>query len=505
MSNNLKTSRPKGQNKNKQPIRRSAKRDQITPMRKQLDENIEASTIALLSAHDLLLPRAMPTHVVRTCTHLVLPISGVEQAQVWVEPWDVDYPIKVVTVRETGVNNTYTQAAGTYNLAKPDSNFTEFASNIKHAFHPTDFLFNSEPLPFVEVNIQLPYLVSTEVLDGTNSLLCDVEATAVAFRGPLVSATIVIDVNYSSPILTTNCLSFVLHGFDANDNLVSTATASTISLGANSIRHTLTAGSLIGQFFMFQWVPQSALYNTVVSVTYGVAQIVISNAIYDLSKFRPMNIEQNWQNLVDSSLKYSFTACSVVMRNTASAINNGGNVASALFPSRSIILGDPAATFTKISNLRYNAYEGKLKDGAHVSYLPDDISQYFFKDFSSSFDAPIPCITAIAPQGDTDNELSIQIEISMCFEFLSSDQSRTFLVSPGHSQLLECIIRAIVLATAKGEDYNLAGCNPDHIKRIKNIAKHVASDPVVRQHAVSALKTMGSLAAKVAPMLFSLV
>ncbi len=476
----------------------------------KLESAIHDSAIALLSAKDLLLPRAMPTHVSRISTHLTVPINDCQAVQVQVRPDDLYSPIWVSRQIESGAPVVYTHAAGTYYSKTFDDEHFSFQTNVNSEVVFRDFYSPSNVQLLVNDNPDYGQVLAVDVytLDGNKEFNAGVRS-AQTFLGPVSAVALAFTFFHGANITTATAGNLYLTGYDSKGNIVSNQVfAKNTGTGSTDIIYGLTnAAGAVGESFTFRYIPVSQSVNTVTSIAVTSSTITINGYVTTLEKFKPISNNQQsyWDNYLNAALKWSFTSCSLVLTNTAASITNGGTVASALFPSGSVIGQFPAATIDAISSLPYNNYNGQLREGAHVSYLADDISQYFFRAKTDSFDCPIPVVAAIAQQGTTDNILSMQLQVFCTFEIITSDLTRVLLISPGHTALFEAMIRSILVLSSRGGAFNLAGCNPDHVKRMWNIAKQVAKDPNVRSHAANALKSMGQAAMKAAPLMLSLM
>ncbi len=476
----------------------------------KVESAIHDSAIALLSAKDLLLPRAMPTHVSRISTHLTVPINDCQAVQVQVRPDDLYSPVWVSRQIESGSPVVYTCAAGSYYLKTFDDEHLPFQTNVNSEIVFRDFYSPSNVQLLVNDNPDYGQVLAVDVytLDGNREFNAGVRS-AQSFLGPVSAFSITITFVHASNITTSTAGNLYLTGYDSKGVIVSNQLfGKTAGATSPEIIYGLTnAAGAVGESFTFRYIPTSQSVNSVIQIVMSTSTITINGYVTTLEKYKPISANQQsyWDNYLDSALKWSFTSCSVVLTNTAASITNGGTVASALFPSGSTIGQFPAATIDAISSLPYNNYNGQLREGAHVSYLADDISQYFFRAKTDPFDCPIPVVAAIAQQGTTDNILSMQLQVFCTFEIITSDLTRVLLISPGHTALFEAMVRSILVLSSRGGSFNLAGCNPDHLKRMWNIAKQVAKDPNVRSHATTALKSMGQAALKAAPLMLSLM
>lgn len=485
-------------------------RNQQAPVDK-ITAPIEDLAVALLSASPtFVLPSALPTHV--------YPVSGTQRISVETGQFftvevsaDLEAPIKLVkgtasiapTVYSL-INNTY-PAAGL--VMNEDYNFYFNATSGSNHILWSHAISNSAPehltSPSTVVYIHTENL--TYVGQSVTYPIASVTRGGLPYVavGPFtgnMAGTILLsgDTAYTSNLQTV----INITQYDTNFVRIGNVTSLAGVLAAGDLTFDMSAVVLNCSYVEFSITSNNNQPAVTSIITTGVS-LNTSTINYSTITYAPMSNLNNWNGLVDVSTRWNLVAASLVVKNTASALANGGTVAIALLPTGVKHPSDARQLFNFISTLPYNKYNGPAKTGAHVSYIGDDISQYFFKSIEEP-NYPTPkLVAAFLPATYDGSQASSLIEINMVYEFVTADQSRKSIVSPGHTQLFETMIGSMIRSCMIGDDLSLAGCNPDHIKRIKNIAKKIAKDPNVREIAKSVLSSAGKAAIKYSPLLLS--
>ena len=161
-----------------------------------------------------------------------------------------------------------------------------------------------------------------------------------------------------------------------------------------------------------------------------------------------------------------------------------GSVAIALVPeSLNLPLDDPAACYAAISKLPYDKYTGPLKYGAHCFWRPATIRELLFSENNVRDPQAISnCIVVawLSPATSAGQPPEVVIKVDSIWEWVYDSQSLPQFRAPFGWSYLEALYASISM-------YNPAGENPNHMKKVREIAKKVASNPVVKKLASDAI------------------
>lgn len=214
--------------------------------------------------------------------------------------------------------------------------------------------------------------------------------------------------------------------------------------------------------------------------------------------YPPISEDSVYETLTAQCTKYRMDAMSLLLQFRGADQTNAGSVAIALVPEgTNLPLDDPAACYTAISKLPYDRFTGPLKFGAHCFWRPATIRELLFTDnkvrdpqLASNFIV----VAWLSPATTAGQPPEVILKVDSIWEWVFDSQSLPQFRAPFGWSYLEALYASISM-------YNPAGENPNHIKKVKEIAKKVASNPVVRKLATDAVNMGLSEAKKLLPLL----
>lgn len=449
----------------------------------KLSSQIADSVEAILHAQDLVLPRALPTHVVPLQTSITLSISGTTGTVVEVAP-NVEFPITTRSINEIDIATLLCVPSTPTVLSNVDDyvgdliNFAPDLSDGTNVLEPTtapDSYPSSEHFIYTNVSNTLSFSADKSV--------------PTLYQASIQSlGSQVVEIVYQSDPGANGTYDLVFTLYNNKYEIVQEFTQITAIEVGNTVSYGGFDLITISPHTSFRmWLRPRTAPVKFTTITFPL-QIVSQQVLLTTKKYYPIPKTSDWIGLLSSSTRWCLTAASLTLTNTASSLVNGGNCAIALLPSGVQYPKYPTAAFDFISGLPYNKYTGPAQTGCHCSYLADDLSQYFFQPMSNqSIDGPKLVASFKTNSGNVSTDVSLQVKINMVYEFITADVTRPHVVSPGHAAYFEAMIGGILRVTDKS---SLAGENPDHFAKIKEIAKKVAKDPTVRA-AARAVGTAG--------------
>jgi len=199
----------------------------------------------------------------------------------------------------------------------------------------------------------------------------------------------------------------------------------------------------------------------------------------------------------------SITAMSAVLTNVTPELSKGGTIALVQLPASSfdVLPRNPQQLYSFITRLTHKNYSGPLEHGASWNYVPEKIQDMFFKPSSNEPEYSVPqrpylAIAWHAPgEGTNISATELTLRMDICYEYLTTDISSPLVMSLADPH------RFYELYLAYANMQNNVGCNPDHLKRIKDAVVKIASNPYVREAALNMLKFAGKEALSALPML----
>lgn len=179
---------------------------------------------------------------------------------------------------------------------------------------------------------------------------------------------------------------------------------------------------------------------------------------------------------------------------------DAGNVASALVPHNlALAEGNPTLLIDEIGRLPYRKSMTRPLEGAHVSYMPQRVQDLFLTEKGSrikgneiviAFDCP--------PTGSAGQAAAFLLTWGACVEWEIDDPSLPQLIPPWGKDCYDEIIGVL-------GDINPASGNPEHLEKIKQAIKAVASHPAVKESAKMALQVAKQGAKVAIPTLLALL
>lgn len=382
------------------------------------------------------------------------------------------------------VNTVYQSAPSNGNLFFPLEFFATVDGDIVNAEIPT-VLANSN------ASISTMQLINNNIYEGAST-----GTQVLTYNGKLLTMTGT--VNFSSFFIAEKYIDYaVIEFFKDSKHVGSRQYTSTYLANKTSIEFDFDEDIDHNSFLVY--------FKNLSVTTSGSVELWQIGATVEantISKSMHPPTKANWGNWVDNSSKWCLTAASLLVTFMGSSLENGGNCAVALFPSGSTIPTKYDDIFSTISSRTRDKYVGQLKGGSHCSYLCDEIQQYFFKTMDvTSISAPR--IVSVA-RSQTQDKLSIKIQLKTCWEFISQDVLRTFSISPGHADLFTRMIAVLSKYSASTQN-GLSGENGKHWEKIKSIASKAASDPALREEAEKVLRTGTKAVMSALPALLGLI
>lgn len=179
---------------------------------------------------------------------------------------------------------------------------------------------------------------------------------------------------------------------------------------------------------------------------------------------------------------------------------DAGNVACALVPHNlALAEGNPTLLIDEIGRLPYRKNMNRPLEGSHVSYMPQRVQDLFLIEKGSrikgneiviAFDCP--------PTGSAGQAAAFLLTWGACVEWEIDDSSLPQLIPPWGKDCYDEIIGVL-------GDINPASGNPEHIEKIKQAIKTVASHPAVKESARMALQVAKQGAKVAIPTLLALL
>lgn len=271
--------------------------------------------------------------------------------------------------------------------------------------------------------------------------------------------------------------------------LGATETALLAQLSAPSVE---VMGSLSFTIQTFS-VWTKSLGDSVVSKTYSLFDLIG----YD--KHGVSALEQQYK----TAARHCVTGFSCCVTNTTAEIYKGGSIAAAQLPGDSIQdLPERPEQIKSFLASRNDGkvYTGMLKRGAHYSFIPEKVQDLFFvregsDDDLENFHLPYGVFAWEAAPIDGNNTLSVLITVKINVELITTDLSVTkFAPSQDLAQVHEIIVMLM-------QSFNPMSENPDHLAKVKKIARGVVNHPMFRKTVTDLLKA----GIKVAPSLLALL
>lgn len=218
----------------------------------------------------------------------------------------------------------------------------------------------------------------------------------------------------------------------------------------------------------------------------------------DIEIYPPTPEDEVYNTLTEHSTKYRLDAMSLLFQFRGSDMSNAGSVAIALVPEgTNLPLDDPEACYAAISKLPYDKYTGPIKKGAHCFWRPATLRELLFTENGYRDPQLISNFIVVAwlsPATTAGQPPQVSIKVDSIWEWIFDSQSLPQYRAPFGWAFLEAMYCII-------SQYNPAGENPDHLRKIKAIAKAAANNPVLRKLGTDALQLGIESAKKLLPAL----
>jgi hypothetical protein len=211
----------------------------------------------------------------------------------------------------------------------------------------------------------------------------------------------------------------------------------------------------------------------------------------DLTNFDPIDYylePQTTDDQIYNTLKLHNTgvrmsAASLLCGFRGSDMNNAGLIGVARVPEGTPVPnGTPRDVYDWIATLPYDNYTGKVEEGGHTFWIPKTLRDIVFKRKTDPLGESNMLIIAFVVPGSTAGQSpSFSIVAKSTWEWIYASQSMPQFRAPPGWAFLEALY-AVLGA------YNPSGCNPSHMKKIKDIARKIASNPVIKELGHKALQ-----------------
>lgn len=195
----------------------------------------------------------------------------------------------------------------------------------------------------------------------------------------------------------------------------------------------------------------------------------------------PAATSSSFQALLDSSNKYCISALESLLQ-FEGGMTTAGHISCALVPAELDIPTDAGECINFIAKLpQVRKYEGPIKTGGHISWMPDNINQLWLRPKNA---APIPSQKLVfafqAPPPGNLQTASMRLYTWSNIEFETYDASYGASAGCSAGMLMTAIVDSYGTCQPCSE-------NPNHLRKVADIAKRVVTDPTVQMFAKAAL------------------
>jgi hypothetical protein len=441
----------------------------------QVSETIKQSVEALLLCRPFLLPRALPTPVYSLQAEQTFIVDDCAGFTVEVEPKLFD-PIRVIKTQQATVPNLW---QGTFHHQTDDCEERNITSYPKMEFMDANGQ-NVEPNHNIDKTCS-----HLAVNDGHWTWVTGNHFQAV--KGSVASMFNEIIVTFESGDATFPDLSIEI--YDADEILTSSHLFTKV-IAAKVCTYTVPAVIGLGSFWTLAMnLPLSANYTQPIWVDMRNWRVNQQSDLLSDTRIPAVADEANYNNIIAASTHWSITSMALLITNTQADLKNGGIIGAAVLPSDKIISHSPKICYTDITNLPYNKYTGKLANGAHVSMIGEKVQDYFFKDKRElTTGGPSLIMAGHLPSDEVNDVASLKVVVRINYELILPSICFPSEICSRNGDFFNELMGAIRMLTLGRVTSPLVGENPDHIRRIKEIAIKLAKDPRLRQAAMTALK-----------------
>lgn len=461
---------------------------------KNIKNNNEKPTIAaikhavtsMLNADKFVLPRAMPTYVRTMSVRRTFELSGVTSAAIVVKP-SLDNFITKYQKSNNVVAAFYTFYD--WNKVMPRANPVQFCLDLKFTAP------NGQELP-------MGYIENK----GQSYVTYSPHGNSPAWKGSAAS-------NIRPVYYVSN---FSLTVEQIRVDISAGGTAPNLNFNIYTATHALiTTTTIVPVLGVYTLIPPAgvvgeAYFDMVFSPTdtslgrfnWPEAGIVLVDSTPITAEIFSPTAASAWGAVQQVCTGWSCTGISVLVRFEGSNLENGGDCGTALLPTGSRVSNNYNNLVDYIGTLTKNQYRGPIKLGTHLSYLPDQVSQYYFQDMDvKELSAPVMVQAYLAQDVD---KLKMLCTVQSTWEFLTADPTQTLVVSPGHAAFFELMISSLQRVLLQNQN-GLASENPEHWKKIKDFASSVANNPAVQKAAKDVLSFGTKALINAAPLLLGML
>jgi len=344
------------------------------------------------------------------------------------------------------------------NLVPVGSANNPYSSQIFNLPEDTTAAYSS-PIFFQSSNVSLPFPNSQtgRLLYAINANMAGSNTAVIGFQATDVS--------------TAARLSVTVIRYDGTFNTISSGTTTLSASGAGSITLFPTPAADGAEYIAIEvkslGIPYIGSLNLYFADSAGTFFIGLGNQAqhcYTYSVSGASDIE-------NSAERFIMIAQSVKLTYQGSDLQNGGQMAAARLPGDTIIgeksgLATADNWYSYLANLSRNSYNGPVKDGAYVFYLPDDQRGYFYR--------PV-------------NTLTFDGLSYMCAEWTSEG-------SP--TQTVRIMVTSVVQFTSNNNVFDTKpspylGCEWEHLLHILSCVNAAYDNPGHRAKLTAALKKIG--------------
>lgn len=226
----------------------------------------------------------------------------------------------------------------------------------------------------------------------------------------------------------------------------------------------------------------------------------------DLTDFDPVDYflepqvlsDEIYQTLKEHNTGLRMSAASLLCGFRGSDQANAGLIGVARVPEGTAIpSGSAQDVYNWIATLPYDAYTGPAKQGGHTFWLPKTLRDIMFKKRADTLDSSNFLVIAfIVPPTSAGQVPSFSIVAKSTWEWIYASQSLPQFVAPPGWSYLEALYAVL-------GRFNPSGENPNHMAKVKKIAREAAKNPALQDLARRALQLGITVAKKTLPALIA--
>jgi hypothetical protein len=206
------------------------------------------------------------------------------------------------------------------------------------------------------------------------------------------------------------------------------------------------------------------------------------------SLFDLLSNSSSVQTQFASASQACVTGISFLLQNTTPMLTKGGDLYAARLPGYSRKMPGSIQQIIKVvqSQTHHKLQTNELAKGLHWSYLPEKVQDWLFSPVTNygnpSFNSALPFLAVAYNQGNVvDTVPTFNLKICVMIEYITTDPSNFFLMSPSTPGYFEMLVNALSKENGLSE-------NPDHVEKIKKIVKDVVNSDEFKMFASQALQ-----------------